>query len=57
MSLSAQNQASLPSINKWWVLTINHPHLRMYGQLMKDGESVFIKGMPFEGYRLARHYW
>ena len=23
---------------------------------MKDGESVFIKGMPFEGYRLARHH-
>ncbi len=47
MSLSAQNQASLPCIPKWYGITIHHPHLRIYGLLMKDRESVFIKGKAF----------
>ena len=57
MSLSAQNQASLPCIPKWYGITIHHPHLRIYGLLMKDGESVFIKGKAFVCDSFAMLYW
>jgi hypothetical protein len=53
LCLSAQNRVILASIMEWEGLTIPHSYLRKYGQLLGEGESVFIKGMAFESDRLS----
>ena len=57
LCLSAQNQDILSSITEWGGLTIPHHYLIRYRQLMRDEQSVFIKGIPFEGDRLFMLYW